>query len=154
APGGSGPPRARAGGAPAPAAGALGSAGGPGDRVPAGGSGPGSGTGHAGAVRRDSSAAMRDDAGSAAAEAAAPAVRLESGAGLHSVYALRIQLPVADPATLRLGRVEDDLIVGADGVRRRLRLAPVLRRCTVSTAELDDGYLVVRFRPDPQEWPR
>ncbi|WP_280421523.1 ArsA family ATPase [Nocardia carnea] len=115
-------------------------------------------TGHAAAVRRDSDAAMRDDAGSAAspasAEAAVPAVRLESGTGLHSVYALRIQLPVADPATLRLGRVEDDLIVGADGVRRRLHLAPVLRRCTVSTAELDDGYLVIRFRPDPQEWPR
>ena len=37
-------------------------------------------------------------------------------------------LGVADPATLRLGRVEDDLIVGADGVRRRVRLAPVLRR--------------------------
>lgn len=87
-------------------------------------------------------------------DAAAPAVRLESGTGLHSVYALRIHLPVADPATLRLGRVEDDLIVGADGVRRRLRLAPVLRRCTVSTAELDDGYLVIRFRPDPQEWPQ
>ncbi|WP_280437362.1 ArsA family ATPase [Nocardia carnea] len=115
-------------------------------------------TGHTAAVRRDSDAAMRDDAGSAAspasAEAAVPAVRLESGTGLHSVYALRIQLPVADPATLRLGRVEDDLIVGADGVRRRLHLAPVLRRCTVSTAELDDGYLVIRFRPDPQEWPR
>ncbi len=88
------------------------------------------------------------------AEGAGPTVRLESGTGLHSVYALRIHLPVADPATLRLGRVEDDLIVGADGVRRRMRLAPVLRRCTVSTAELDDGYLVVRFRPDPQEWPQ
>lgn len=86
--------------------------------------------------------------------AAGPAVRLESGSGLQSVYALRIPLPVADPATLRLGRVDDDLIVGADGVRRRLRLAPVLRRCTVSAAELDDGYLVVRFRPDPQEWPQ
>lgn len=85
---------------------------------------------------------------------AGPSVRLESGSGLQSVYALRIHLPVADPTTLRLGRVADDLIVGADGVRRRLRLAPVLRRCTVSAAELDDGYLVVRFRPDPQEWPQ
>ncbi|OQS12424.1 argininosuccinate lyase [Nocardia donostiensis] len=83
-----------------------------------------------------------------------PVVRWESGAGLQSVYAMRMHLPVADPATLRLGRVEDDLIVGADGIRRRLRLAPVLRRCTVSAAELDDGYLVVRFRPDPQAWPQ
>ena len=88
------------------------------------------------------------------ADGAGPVVRLESGNGLESVYAMRIHLPIADPATLRLGRVEDDLIVGADGVRRRLRLAPVLRRCTVSTAELDNGYLVIRFRPDPQEWPQ
>lgn len=83
-----------------------------------------------------------------------PVVRLESGTGVHSVYALRMHLPVADAATLRLGRVEDDLIVGADGVRRRVRLAPVLQRCTVDGAELDDGYLVVRFRPDPEVWPR
>ncbi|MEV6139036.1 ArsA family ATPase [Nocardia sp. NPDC051990] len=82
-----------------------------------------------------------------------PVVRLESGTGLHSVYALRMHVPVADPATLRLGRVEDDLIVGADGVRRRVRLAPVLRRCTVDGAELDDGYLIVRFHPDPEVWP-
>jgi len=81
-------------------------------------------------------------------------VRLESGAGLQSVYTLRLQLPVVDPATLRLGRVEDDLIVGADGIRRRLRLAPVLRRCVVDGAELDGGRLVVRFRPDPEVWPR
>ncbi|MFF0490697.1 ArsA family ATPase [Nocardia sp. NPDC004068] len=84
----------------------------------------------------------------------APSVRLESGSGLHSVYALRMRLPVVDPATLRLGRVEDDLIVGADGIRRRLPLAPVLRRCTVDGAELDGEQLVVRFRPDPEVWPR
>nr|WP_306359649.1 ArsA family ATPase [Nocardia sp. CC227C] len=82
-----------------------------------------------------------------------PMVRLESGAGVRSVYAMRMHLPVVDPSTLRLGRVEDDLIVGADGVRRRLRLAPVLRRCTVSDAELDGEHLIVRFRPDPQVWP-
>ncbi|WP_431941977.1 ArsA family ATPase [Nocardia grenadensis] len=117
---------------------------------------PGSGTD---GVRLDSGGGVRDDPGSApipgdGTASTVPAVRLESGAGLQSVYAMRIHLPVADPATLRLGRVEDDLIVGADGVRRRLRLAPVLRRCTVSTAELDNGYLVIRFRPDPQEWPK
>ncbi|MCM6773365.1 ArsA family ATPase [Nocardia sp. CDC159] len=81
-------------------------------------------------------------------------VRLESGTGLHSVFTLSMRLPVVDPATLRLGRVEDDLIVGADGVRRRLPLAPVLRRCTVDGAELDGERLVVRFRPDPEVWPR
>jgi arsenite-transporting ATPase len=78
---------------------------------------------------------------------------LESGTGPHSVYTLRMHVPVVDPATLRLGRVEDDLIVGADGIRRRVRLGPVLRRCTVDGAELDSGSLVVRFRPDPEAWP-
>ncbi|WP_228836414.1 ArsA family ATPase [Nocardia brasiliensis] len=82
-----------------------------------------------------------------------PVVRCESGSGLHAIYTLRMPLPVVDATTLRLGRVEDDLIVGADGVRRRVRLAPVLRRCTVDGAELDGGQLVVRFRPDPQLWP-
>ncbi|MEV6098880.1 ArsA family ATPase [Nocardia sp. NPDC051981] len=86
--------------------------------------------------------------------AAEPMVRLESGAGVHSVFAMRMHLPVVDSSTLRLGRVEDDLIVGADGVRRRLRLAPVLRRCTVEAAELDGDHLVIRFRPDPQVWPK
>lgn len=88
------------------------------------------------------------------ADTARAQVRLESGTGLQSLYTLRLQLPVVDPATLRLGRVEDDLIVGADGIRRRLRLAPVLRRCVVDGAELDGGHLVVRFRPDPEVWPR
>ncbi|MFC7428050.1 ArsA family ATPase [Nocardia tengchongensis] len=86
--------------------------------------------------------------------AAEPVVRLESGAGVASVFAMRMHLPVVDASTLRLGRVEDDLIVGADGVRRRLRLAPVLRRCTVDAAELDGDHLVIRFRPDPQVWPK
>ncbi|GAB2557255.1 ArsA family ATPase [Nocardia heshunensis] len=85
---------------------------------------------------------------------AEPMVRLESGAGVHSVFAMRMHLPIVDPSTLRLGRVEDDLIVGADGVRRRMRLAPVLRRCTVEAAELDGDQLVIRFRPDPQVWPK
>ncbi|GAB4587538.1 ArsA family ATPase [Nocardia sp. IFM 10818] len=85
---------------------------------------------------------------------AEPVVRLESGTGVHSVFAMRMHLPVVDPSTLQLGRVEDDLIVGADGVRRRLRLAPVLRRCTVEAAELDGDQLVIRFRPDPKVWPK
>ena len=81
------------------------------------------------------------------------AVTLESGTGLESVYAMRMYLPVAQPSSLRLGRVEDDLIVGADGNRRRVPLAPVLRRCAVAGAELDADCLIVRFRPDATQWP-
>ncbi|WP_254699228.1 ArsA family ATPase [Rhodococcus sp. SGAir0479] len=82
-------------------------------------------------------------------------VALESGAGgVDSVYAMRMTLPLVDPETLTLGRVEDDLLVGADGRRRRVRLASVLRRCTVRDADFDGADLVVRFVPDPAVWPQ
>ncbi|WP_280233790.1 ArsA family ATPase [Nocardia cyriacigeorgica] len=105
------------------------------------------------AAELDTGPVLGNNPAEGGARSGEPVVRWESGAGLHSVYAMRMHLPVADPATLRLGRVEDDLIVGADGVRRRVRLAPVLRRCTVAAAELDGGYLIVRFQPDPEVWP-
>ncbi|WP_081286699.1 ArsA family ATPase [Mycobacterium asiaticum] len=83
-----------------------------------------------------------------------PIVDLESGSGLDSVYRLRLALPQLDPATLALGRSDDDLIISAGGVRRRIRLASVLRRCTVLDAQLRGGELTVRFQPDPEVWPK
>ena len=82
-----------------------------------------------------------------------PIVELESGSGLESVYRLRLALPQLDPAALTLGRVDDDLIVSAGGLRRRVRLASVLRRCIVLDAHLRGGELTIRFRPDPEVWP-
>jgi len=52
-----------------------------------------------------------------------------------------------------LGRVDDDLIIGAGGMRRRVRLASVLRRCIVVEAQLKGSELTVRFRPNPEVWP-
>ena len=82
-----------------------------------------------------------------------PVVDRESGAGLDAVYRLRLELPQVDPAALTLGRVDDELIIGAAGMRRRVRLASVLRRCIVMDAQLRGGELTVRFRPDPEVWP-
>ena len=82
-----------------------------------------------------------------------PMVAHESGSGLESVYTMTLRLPVVDPSTVSLGRVEDDVIIGADGTRKRVRLASVLRRCVVLGAEFESGNLVVRFRPDPALWP-
>lgn len=82
-----------------------------------------------------------------------PRVDRESGDGLDAVYRMRLELPQVDPATLTLGRVDDDLIIGAAGLRRRVRLASVLRRCIVLDAQLRGGELTVRFRPDPDVWP-
>ncbi len=82
-----------------------------------------------------------------------PIVDLESGSGLGSIYRLRLALPQLDPGALTLGRVDDDLIVSAGGMRRRVRLASVLRRCTVLDAHLRGSELTVRFRPNPEVWP-
>ncbi len=82
-----------------------------------------------------------------------PIVDRESGSGLGSVYRLRLELPQIESSALRLGRVGDDLIIGAGGMRRRVRLASVLRRCIVTDAQLKGSELTVRFRPDPEVWP-
>ena len=82
-----------------------------------------------------------------------PVVDRESGSGLGAVYRLRLELPGVDSGALSLGRAGDDLVIGAGGTRRRVRLASVLRRCTVLDATLRGSELTVRFRPDPQLWP-
>lgn len=83
-----------------------------------------------------------------------PIVDRESGAGLDAIYRLRLELPQVDSAGLTLGRVDDDLIIGAGGLRRRVRLASVLRRCIVVDAQLRGCELTVRFRPNPEVWPK
>ncbi|MFC3776904.1 ArsA family ATPase [Mycolicibacterium holsaticum] len=83
-----------------------------------------------------------------------PIVDRESGAGLDAIYRLRLELPQVESAALTLGRVDDDLIIGAGGLRRRVRLASVLRRCIVVDAQLRGCELTVRFRPNPEVWPK
>lgn len=82
-----------------------------------------------------------------------PIVDRESGSGLEAVYRLRLELPQVNSAELTLGRVGDDLVIGAGGMRRRVRLASVLRRCIVTGAQLRGTELTVRFRPNPEVWP-
>ncbi|MCG7605942.1 MULTISPECIES: ArsA family ATPase [Mycobacterium] len=82
-----------------------------------------------------------------------PIVDRESGSGLEAVYRMRLELPQIDSADLTLGRVDDDLIIGVAGMRRRVRLASVLRRCIVTDAQLRGSELTVRFRPNPEVWP-
>ena len=82
-----------------------------------------------------------------------PVVDRETGRGMDAVYRLRVTLPPLDAAALRLGRAGDDLIVSVGSLRRRVRLASVLRRCIVTGASLRGSELTVRFRPDPDVWP-
>ena len=82
-----------------------------------------------------------------------PVVDRESGSGLDAVYRMRLELPQVDPGSLTLGRVDDELIIGSSGMRRRVRLASVLRRCIVMDAQMRGSELTVRFRPNPEVWP-
>ena len=83
-----------------------------------------------------------------------PVVDRETGSGLEAIYRLRLELPQVDSSGLTLGRVDDDLIIGAGGLRRRVRLASVLRRCIVVDAQMRGCELTVRFRPNPEVWPK
>ncbi len=102
-------------------------------------------------------AALLDDArsreGTDPPEPLRPRVDRESGTGLAAVYRMRLQLPQVEAGSLTLGRSGDDLVVGVGGLRRRVRLASVLRRCTVIDAALRGTELTVRFQPDPSLWP-
>ncbi|GAA4388479.1 ArsA family ATPase [Tsukamurella soli] len=88
-----------------------------------------------------------------AADPAEPSLRHVGGFGLDARYEWTVALPLVDPSTIALGRVEEDVVVEAEGVRRRLRLPSVLRRCVVAGATYADGELRVDFAPDPELWP-
>lgn len=83
-----------------------------------------------------------------------PAVHRTGGEGLDARYEWAIAMPLVDPTTIGLGRVEEDLLIDAQGVRRRMRLPSVLRRCVVAGAAYTEGELRVSFVPDPEVWPR
>ncbi|GGP41276.1 arsenic-transporting ATPase [Saccharothrix coeruleofusca] len=68
-------------------------------------------------------------------------------------YVLRVALAVGD-SELDLARVGDDLAITLDGRRKLIALPPLLRRCLVTGAELDETGLAVRFAPDPELWMR
>ncbi|GAA2070214.1 ArsA family ATPase [Williamsia deligens] len=95
-----------------------------------------------------------DDEPGVVVGSAAAQVEHVSGTGLSSVYRLSWPQLLPDPETLALGRSGDDLLVTLSGVRHRVTLPSVLRRCTVLDARWDDGTLSVRFSPDPAVWPR
>jgi light-regulated signal transduction histidine kinase (bacteriophytochrome) len=67
---------------------------------------------------------------------------------LGSVYRLQLELPQIKSSALRLGRVGDDLIIGVGGMRRRVRLASVLRRCIVMDAQLKGSEVPTYFVRD------
>ena len=76
------------------------------------------------------------------------------GTALESEYVLDLQVPGIGDGEVDLARLSDDLLVTVGGRRRTVALPPVLRRCQVVAADLDDDVLSVSFRPDPMVWMR
>jgi arsenite-transporting ATPase len=68
-------------------------------------------------------------------------------------FVLSLALPLARREDLDLSRSGDELVLTLGGRRRVLALPGLLRRCTVAGAGLDDDRLLVRFVPDPAQWP-
>lgn len=66
----------------------------------------------------------------------------------------RVPLPGARREGLGLVRRGDEIVVTVGRYRRIRTLPSALRRCTVSGAGLRDGALHIRFRPDPDLWPK
>jgi arsenite-transporting ATPase len=69
-------------------------------------------------------------------------------------FLLSLTLPLARLEDVELSRSGDELVVTVAGHRRILALPSALRRCQVAGARLVDGRLVVRFEPDPEQWPQ
>jgi arsenite-transporting ATPase len=76
------------------------------------------------------------------------------GTSADSEYVLDLQVPGIGDGDVDLARIGDELAVTVGGRRRTVALPPVLRRCDVVSADLDDDVLSVAFRPDPAVWMR
>jgi arsenite-transporting ATPase len=74
-----------------------------------------------------------------------PGVPLLSVEADGADYLLTVALPLTATSDLDLVRVDDDLAVTVDGVRRLVALPLMLRRYTVVDAASDDAGLVLRF---------
>ncbi len=85
---------------------------------------------------------------------AVPASTGEQVVRVGDDFEFRLPLPFSTRSQVQAVRQEDDLIIDVAGHRRMIRLASVLRRCTVAGARLRDGVLVLRFVRDPDLWPR
>ncbi|SFF16581.1 ArsA family ATPase [Blastococcus tunisiensis] len=76
----------------------------------------------------------------------------------EGAWRLALPLPFAERGAVTLTRWVDDLVLTVGGVRRSVRLDPLLRRCEVTGGRLAEpgtaaARLEVGFRPDPQLWP-
>jgi hypothetical protein len=77
-------------------------------------------------------------------------------AGVEQVdggFVLHVPLEPWAAERARVGRHRTDLVVDADGRRRRLALPPALQRCVAVDAVRAPSGLRVRFAPDPALWP-
>ncbi|TFV65213.1 UNVERIFIED_ORG: ion transporter [Bacillus sp. AZ43] len=82
-----------------------------------------------------------------------PAAERHEGA-----WRLALPLPFAEHGSVTLTRWVDDLVLTVGGLRRSVRLDPLLRRCEVTGGRLAEpgtaaARLDVDFRPDPRLWP-
>jgi arsenite-transporting ATPase len=69
-------------------------------------------------------------------------------------FALHLAMPFVTRGEIDLARHGDELVITVGSHRRVLTLPSGLQRCHVEGARLVDGFLVVRFVPNPDLWMR
>lgn len=87
-------------------------------------------------------AGTADDPERAGADGHAPLLQMfEADEG----YRLRVAVPLARDSVIDLARVDDDLAITVDGVRRLIALPEPLRACRITDAESDPGGVLVHL---------
>ncbi|MFC4001079.1 ArsA family ATPase [Prauserella oleivorans] len=76
----------------------------------------------------------------------APLLQVSRVDGDGGGYELRVALPLARDSVVDLARVDDDLAITVDGVRRLVALPEVLRVCHITDAESDSRGVLVHLR--------
>ncbi len=67
-------------------------------------------------------------------------------------FSLRLHLPRVDPDSVRVGRLDQSLIVEVGSLQRWVPLSPVLTRCLLAGAGFCGDVLVMRFERDDKQW--
>lgn len=85
-----------------------------------------------------------------------PAARLGRGVGLRFERAgaggwLRVPMVGRDASSLDVARIDDELVIGVAGRRRRIALPAGFARLEVERVAMEDASLVVSFAPDASE---
>jgi anion-transporting ArsA/GET3 family ATPase len=70
----------------------------------------------------------------------------------NGTFSLHLHLPRVAPDCVRVGRLDQALVVEVASLRRLVQLSPVLTRCRLVGAGFRGDVLIIRFERDEKQW--